>query len=219
MPFVAAATLQELPEAAGQSTLAGAPLDSEHGRDTLGLVVHPRAPLPVFGSPAGTAFARIRSVLPVGETWLPVIEQQPGWVRVLLPSRPRGTTGWLDATRVTSARSRYDIQIDFGASVLRLLYDSRPVATWPASFGALRASIPPGRTFLLASVRRTQLTPLLLLRLAAHVEDRNPGLLTIHAEPADHSEPINRGCMRVPERAMTALGVVPPGGIVRIEAG
>ena len=218
VPFISATTLQKLPEVTAQNTLAGAPPDDHPDRGTAGLIVHPRAPLPVFDTVAGTAFAQIRPAWHGTETWLPVIEQQPGWARVLLPSRP-GTTGWLDVSRVTLAGSPYTLHLDVRVGELRLLRDNRSAGTWPAALGAAPGSVPAGRTFLLSCVRRAPRTAPVLLRLAVPINDRDPGLLTIHAGTAPLGEPGERSGIRVPDCAMSALQAVPPGCLVHIDAG
>jgi hypothetical protein len=218
VPFISATTLQKLPEVTAQTTLAGAPPDDHPDRGTAGLIVHPRAPLPVFDTVAGTAFAQIRPAWHGTETWLPVIEQQPGWARVLLPSRP-GTTGWLDVSRVTLAGSPYTLHLDVHVGELRLLRDNRAAGTWPATLGAAPGSVPAGRTFLLSCVRRAPRTAPVLLRLAVPINDRDPGLLTIHAGTAPLGEPGERSGIRVPDSAMSALQAVPPGCLVHIDTG
>jgi hypothetical protein len=219
VPFISTAKLLNLPEVTFPGALVGAPPDDRHDRSTSGRIVHPCAPLPVFDAVGGTAVARIRPARQGAETWLPVIEQQPGWARVLLPSRPGGITGWLDASRVTSAYCPYAIHLDVRAGELRLLHDSGPAGSWPAALGVTSLSVPVGRTFLLTCVRRAPRTPRVLLRLAPPINERDPGLLTIHAGPAPVSEPTERSGVRVPEHAMSALQAVPPGCLVRIDAG
>jgi len=44
------------------------------------------------------------------------------------------------------------------------------------------------------------------------------GLVTIHRWPLHRAEPNSHSCIRVPEAAMTALGVLTPGCLVRIDA-
>jgi len=77
-----------------QTTITTAPLDSEPFAGTDGLVVHPRAETALYSAPDADAFAKIGPTQ-FGPTWLPVVEQTDGWVRVLLPSKPNRSTGWL----------------------------------------------------------------------------------------------------------------------------
>ena len=213
VPFISAEALQDLPDANPLSLTPAAPIDERPRRATTGIIVHPRAPLPLFSTPGGTPFAQLRPSHPGGETWLPVIGQQLGWVQVLLPGGPAGAAGWLDASRVTGGQTRYDLKIQLGASRLRLLHDGRPAGIWPVSVDSV---IPVGRTFLLSAVRRSPAAPPLLLRLAVSAGFR--GLVTIHCWPLQRADPNNCASIRVPEHAMTALGVLTPGCLVRIDA-
>jgi hypothetical protein len=218
VPFVSAATLQELPGVTAHGALACAPLDDRQDRSTAGLIVHPRAPLPVFDAIAGAAIAQIRPVWAGSEAWLPVIERQPGWVRVLLPTRPNGATGWLDARRVTTAPSRYRIHLALGTGVLSLLRGEQRVGAWPVDLHAEHGAVPAGRTFVLTSVRRGPATPPMLLRLAVHPHGRDAGLLTIHPRSSPASAAAAGGGIGVSDEVMAALHVVPPGCLVHLEA-
>src|SRR5207248_9257818 len=44
-----------------------------------------------------------------------VQEQRPGWVRVLLPTRPNGSSGWFHASDVQVSPDPYHIQVDVAA--------------------------------------------------------------------------------------------------------
>lgn len=87
--------------------------------------------------------------------------RRPGW---RLDSAPclgslagaaRGpVSGWLNATRVTSAASRQEIHVHLGTAQLQLLHDGRLTSTWLIATTP-RIALPAGRTFLLAIVRRT----------------------------------------------------------------
>ncbi|MFI7598212.1 hypothetical protein [Actinoplanes sp. NPDC049681] len=214
VPFLTAASANDLPYADGQQVLPDAPIDEHRHHKGTGVVVHPRAPLPLFDS-SGRPFALIRPAHPGGETWLPVIEQQPGWLRVLLPARPHGVSGRLDATRVTSAASRHEILVHLDTARLQLLHDGRPIGTWPTATTP-STGLPTGRTFLLAIVRRTPHTAPILLRLATHGRADQPGLATICPQPTTGAELHNDACIGVPAAAMTVLDAVAPGCLVRI---
>jgi hypothetical protein len=69
-------------------------------------VVHPRREIFVYDAPGGVAIARLRPHQ-LGDTWVPVIKQQPGWVRVLLPSKPDGSTGWVTDMALDRAYTPY----------------------------------------------------------------------------------------------------------------
>ncbi|GLZ00843.1 hypothetical protein [Actinoplanes sp. NBRC 103695] len=210
--------MQELVELTGQAELIGAPRDDCQHQPGTGYTVHPRVTLVVFDAVGGSPIARIRPVWAGSEAWLPVIEREPGWVRVLLPTRPNGATGWLDASRVTTARSHYRIHVALRAGMLSLLRAEQLVGAWPADLDAERDPYPAGRTFVLASVRRGPARPPIVLRLAMHLHDREAGLLTIHTGSSPIGSPIAGGGMGVSGEAMAALHGVAPGCLVHLEA-
>ncbi|HMG27717.1 MAG TPA: hypothetical protein VKH36_12985, partial [Acidimicrobiia bacterium] len=52
---------------------------------------------------------------------------RPGWLKVLLPIRPNGTSGWIKASDVTLGTTDYEIRIEVGAHKLTLLKLGQPV--------------------------------------------------------------------------------------------
>ena len=224
VPLVGDATLAALPEATTTTVLPAAPVDPDRFASTPGAVVHPTAPLAVFDTPAGTPIARLPVTQLGNDTWLPTIDEQPGWIRVLLPSRPNGATGWVDATRMRVAHSPYQIRINLAERTLRLLRDGQDAGTWSVATGAPDTPTPPGRTFLLASTRDpTRPGAAVTLPLGAHSSildtfDGGPGTVAIHAwsDPAVFGTAASHGCLRVSDAAIRALLPVPLGTLVVI---
>ncbi|UQU67349.1 hypothetical protein COUCH_14245 [Couchioplanes caeruleus] len=209
--------MQDLVEVTAQTELTGAPRDEHQDQPGTGQVVVPRIPLAIFDAVGGSPFARIRPVWAGSEAWLPVIEWQPGWVRVLLPTQPDGATGWLDARRITIARSRYRIHLALRTGVLSLLRGDQRVGAWSAHLHAEHDAVPVGRSFVLTSVRRGPATPPMLLRLAVHPHGRDAGLLTVHPRSGPDGAAAGGG-IGVSDEAMAALHVVSPGCVVHLEA-
>jgi hypothetical protein len=141
------------PAATPAAAFPQAPMDRRRGRATTGVIVHPRVLEPLFDRPGGVVFAASPSTLLGYDTWLSVIAYQTGWVRVLLPSRPAGVSGWLDADRVSTALTLAEVRIYLRAGRLHLLHGGRTTGAWRTMPNGLRPTIPSGRSFLLA-VRR-----------------------------------------------------------------
>ena len=74
--------------------------------------MHNTEAVAVFTAPGGAPFAQLPVTQLGSDTWLPVIAAVPGWVQVLLPSRPNGSTGWLTDINLTAARTRDEIRVD-----------------------------------------------------------------------------------------------------------
>ncbi|MEV6848856.1 hypothetical protein [Actinoplanes sp. NPDC051411] len=213
--FVPATSVQGLQHAAAHAVIPEAPLDDLQEHAGSGLIVHPRITIPLFDG-AGRPFAVIGPAHPGGQTWLPVVERQPGWVRVLLPIRPDGATGWLDAARMTTVVSRHEIGVYPEARRLDLLRDGQPIFSWTISTPGL--ALRERRTFLLTTVRRTPHTAPVLIRLGTHAMPDEAVLVTLNRQPAEPGRTHGRGCIHLPEAAMSALGAALPGCLVRIHA-
>ncbi len=70
--------------------ITAAPADPDPTGTTDGTVVHPIRNTPVHDAPDGAAVAQMETQQ-FGDTWLPMIGEQDGWVQVLLPSKPAST--------------------------------------------------------------------------------------------------------------------------------
>ncbi|MGI5127043.1 L,D-transpeptidase family protein [Pseudonocardia sp. CA-107938] len=215
-----------LPLSTTRTTVDGAPVDQTPWNATDGLVVHPIRETPIHETPDGKPLARLpRTMLgDAGDTWLPVIDQQPGWVRVLLPSKPNGSTGWIRAADVEDARTPFVINVRLGQKKVQLLKDGRVTDTWTVGIGKPSAPTPVGRTFLLGAFTdpNQQFSPV-ILPLGTHSATLDtfgggPGTVAIHTWPtADvFGTGSSDGCIRVPAAALTKLTAVPLGTLVMI---
>jgi lipoprotein-anchoring transpeptidase ErfK/SrfK len=73
-----------------------------------------------------------------------VQEQRPGWVRVLLPTRPNGSTGWLHAGDVQMNLSQYHIQVDVAAHQITVFNGTEVMYQGPVAVGTPATPTPPG---------------------------------------------------------------------------
>lgn len=216
--------LSALPESTTHTTIDAAPLDPGPPVPTNGTVVHPRQQVPVSAAPGGPAFARIGAEQ-VGETWLPVIAEQPGWVQVLLPSRPNDSTGWLPADQLDRASTPYLIRVHLRSLSMELFSDDQLLGEWTIGIGKESAPTPTGRTFLLGSFsdQEQQYSPL-ILPLGSHSPTLDsfgggPGTVAIHTWPTDDvfGTRSSDGCIRVPPDALDQLTEVPLGTLVLVD--
>lgn len=216
--------LSVLPESTTYTTVDAAPPDPGPVAPTSGAVVHPRQELAVFTAPGGPALARIGPEQ-VGQTWLPVIAEQPGWVQVLLPSRPNGSTGWLPATGLDRAVTPYLVRVHLRSLSMELLNQGRLRGEWTIGIGKESAPTPPGRTFLLGSFsdRKQKYSPV-ILPLGTHSPTLDsfgggPGTVAIHTWPTDDvfGTRSSDGCIRVPRDALDQLTEVPLGTLVLVD--
>ncbi|MGH3294250.1 MAG: L,D-transpeptidase, partial [Trebonia sp.] len=223
---VPAAQLARLPAATTYGTTSAAPSDPAPFAPESGVVLHPEATRAVYTSPGGPAVA----ALPVTElgspTWVPVVQTQPGWDRILLPARPNRSTGWiyLGGGGLLTAYSSYEIQINLAARRLTILDAGRSLGSWTVADGVASTPTPTGRTFLLASLAPPHPTySPLILPLGTHSNTLStygggPGTVGLHGWPdsAVFGQAASHGCVRVPPAALRALSRIPLGSPVMI---
>lgn len=225
---VSAAQVARLPLATTFARLREAPQDSEPFEPMDGVVAHPTAPQVIYAHPGGPPVA----VLPTTElgspTWVPVVQKQPGWARVLLPSRPNRSTGWIHVGGggLRNAYSAYRVRVDLSAHRLTVFDAGRRLGSWTVAVGAPSTATPTGRTFLLASRAPTRPTySPLILPLGTHSAGFDtfgggPGTIALHgwSDETVFGQEISHGCVRVPAAALRVLSRVPLGSPVMITA-
>ncbi len=223
-PARAKVDLSRLAAATTATSLPTAPVDAAPQATTDGLVVRPLRVLPVFNKPAGRAFAKMPAKQ-FGDTWLPVIDRQAGWVRVLLPSRPNGATGWLRKSGVELRTSPYLVRVHLGSRTIDIDYEGGSLGTWPVAVGKTATPTPTGRTFLLGSVvDDAQSYSPVILPLGSHSDTLDsygggPGTVALHGWPDDSvfGSAVSHGCIRVPAAALNRLTQVPLGTLVIVD--
>lgn len=215
-------TLSRLPRATTHGTVRGAPKDWRPRARPSGLLVHPKRLTPLFARPGGKPIAAVPATQFGAPTRLPVIQRQPGWLRVLLPARPNGATAWLhaDERRLDLARSRYWITVDRKRFRLTLHRAGGRSRSWTAGVGKPSAVTPPGRTFVLANVHdaRSKFSTI-VLPLGAHSDTFStygggPGTVGIHTWPRSNvfGKASSDGCIRIPRSALRLLARTVPLG-------
>jgi lipoprotein-anchoring transpeptidase ErfK/SrfK len=223
---VSAAQIARLPVATTYGTTPAAPQDSAPFAPETGVVVHPAGTRVIYGRPGGPAVAALPATELGSPTWVPVVQSQPGWDQILLPTRPNRSTGWiyLGGQALQSAYTAYQVDIDLAAYRLTILDRGRSLGTWTVAEGAAGTPTPAGRTFVLASLapRHPTYSPL-ILPLGAHSATLTtfgggPGTVGLHGwpDPAVFGHPVSHGCVRVPAAALRALSRVPLGSPVMI---
>lgn len=216
--------LTTLTQSTTYTAVEGAPLDPGPLDATDGEVVHPRREIVVYAAPGGDAIARL-GPQQLGDTWLPVIAQQPGWVQVLLPSRPNSSSGWITDTALDRAFSPYLIRVHLRSLTMELFKGGQRLGNWTVGIGKQSAPTPVGRTFLLGSFSDAaqQYSPV-ILPLGTHSPTLDsfgggPGTVAIHTWPTANvfGTRSSDGCIRVPKDALNQLTQVPLGTLVLID--
>lgn len=215
--------LASLTASTTQTTTPDAPIDTSM-EETEGDVVRPLTVLPLYATPGKRPFAKVPPQQ-FQETWLPVVDREKGWVKVLLPSRPNGASGWLRESRVETARSPYVVRVHLTSRTIDIVYEGSTLGTWPVAIGEPSTPTPPGRTFLLGSVIDTnQSYSPIILPLGSHSDTLDsygggPGTVALHGWPDESvfGTAASHGCIRVPAEALDLLTQVPLGTLVVID--
>ena len=71
-----------------------------------------------------------------------VKEQRDGWVQVLLPVRPNGSTGWLKGSDVTITPNTFKINVALGAHTITVTKADNVIYTGPIAAGATDPPLP-----------------------------------------------------------------------------
>ena len=209
-------------------TTPAAPQDPAPFAPETGIVLHTAATCVVYATPGGPPVAALPATEIGSPTWVPVVQSQPGWDRVLLPTRPNRSTGWiyLGGGGLQTAYSAYRVEINLAAYRLTVLDAGRILGSWMIAKGTPGTPTPTGRTFLLALLSPTHpsYSPL-ILPLGLHSDTMTtfgggPGTVGLHGwpDPAVFGHAVSHGCIRVPATALRVLSRVPLGSPVLITA-
>ncbi|MDQ2812291.1 MAG: L,D-transpeptidase [Actinomycetota bacterium] len=218
--------IAHLPLATTYGSTPAAPQDPAPFGSETGTVVHPTTTRVIYARPGGPAVAALPATQLGSPTWVPVVQSQPGWDRVLLPTRPDRSTGWiyLGGGGLQTAYSPYQVDINLARYRLTILDAGRRLGTWTVAEGAPSTPTPVGRTFVLASLVPLQPTySPLILPLGTHSDTLTtygggPGTVGLHGWPDSgvFGHAVSHGCVRVPAGALRALSLVPLGSAVMI---
>ena len=159
-----------------------------------------------------------------------VDEDQGEWLKVLLPVRPNGSTGFIRAADVTVAENPYSI--DIALSEHRLVVDQGRRGdrrTRRSAWARRRRPTPGGRYYLkelfaaARPERRLRALRVRAVRFSNVLEEFNggTGVIGIHGtnEPEAIGTDVSHGCIRMSNEAITELaGILPLGTPVHITA-
>ncbi len=84
----------------------------------------------------------------VPQTFLVKSQRPDGWVEVLLPVRPNGSTGWVHASDVTLAQNPYRIAVSLGAHTITVTNAHAVIYSGAVAVGAPDTPTPTGNYYL-----------------------------------------------------------------------
>jgi lipoprotein-anchoring transpeptidase ErfK/SrfK len=151
-----------------------------------------------------------------------VQEQRPGWVKVLLPTRPNGSTGWIHAGDVKVSVDPYHIQVDVAAHQITVFNGTQVMYQGPVAVGAAATPTPPGlyytRVLLQTPDAQSAYGPF-AYGLSAHSDALTTfaggdAEIGIHGnnDASALGKSVSHGCIRMDNAAITTLSKVLPLG-------
>jgi len=132
------------------------------------------------------------------------------WVKVLLPSRPNGSTGWIPRDKVVLAHTRYWIDIRVNARRVTVYQDGKRIRRFSAVVGAPATPTPTGLAAVYERNRQpdpgeflgTWALPLTIMSNVLENYGGGPGRVAIHGRAgASLQDPLgsarSHGCIRI----------------------
>jgi lipoprotein-anchoring transpeptidase ErfK/SrfK len=151
-----------------------------------------------------------------------VAERDGGWVKVNLPERPNGSTGWVRASDVTITQNRFRIVVELAAHQITV-YDGESILLQePVAIGKDATPTPPGvyylRVLLKAPDPDTVYGPY-AYGLSGHSDvltsfNGGDGEIGIHGnnDASVLGTSVSNGCIRMSNEGITRLtGILPLG--------
>lgn len=160
-------------------------------------------------------------------TVLPVLAETEDWLRVRLPGRPNGRTGWIDRHGTVASTTPWHIVVDTTARQVIVYRSGRPVRTVKGVVGKPSTPTPRGQFFVEEAIqlRATDVGAPFALALSARSDvlqefDGGPGQIAIHGLSNVGGVPgtaVSHGCVRLANATMRWLVIrIGPGVPVTI---
>ena len=161
-----------------------------------------------------------------GPRTLLVLDSEQAWLRVSVPVRPNGTSGWVRGGEVATATYRARIIVDLYRGRLEALEDGALVAQGAIASGAEETPTPPGGFFVTEIQEHTDPATggaTWLSGTSAYSEaidstaEGDPAVAILAGGDAAHlSQAISLGCVRIHQDVLERLVLLPLGTPVQI---
>lgn len=153
-----------------------------------------------------------------------LVEEQrdDGWIRVLLPERPNGTTGWARAADFMLTNTRYHITVQLAAHQITVYDGETVIVQEPAAVGKPATPTPPGKYYIRVLLQSTDPGSVygpFAYGLSGHSDvlttfNGGDGELGIHGnnDASVLGKSVTSGCMRISNDSITRLTQLLPLG-------
>jgi len=151
-----------------------------------------------------------------------VVEQQPNWLKVLVPIRPNGTTGWVRRQDVSLTSHTYSIVVELGAHRITAFKGTEPFLSEPVGVGTSATPTPVGLSYTKELIPESPGGPYgpYAFGLSAFSDvltqfNGGEGVIGLHGtnEPSALGSDVSHGCIRMSNQGITALAETLPLGV------
>jgi lipoprotein-anchoring transpeptidase ErfK/SrfK len=165
-----------------------------------------------WGSPTPFLISEARRTA-AGETWL----------KVLLPRRPNGSSGWVPRDQVRVRPVSHEVVVDLSSRTASLLEDRRKVRSFRVGVGTSGTPTPTGRFYVTVKLRPPQISAAAYgawaLGLSGYSEvhqtfGTGDGQIALHGtyKPWLLGQPVSNGCVRMDNDTISLLAETLPLG-------
>jgi lipoprotein-anchoring transpeptidase ErfK/SrfK len=137
------------------------------------------------------------------------------WIKVLLPRRPNGSTGWIRSDQVRLQPVADAVEVDLSSRTGRLLHNNRPVRSFRVAIGKPSTPTPTGRFFVTVKLRPPQISTVYgawALGLSGYSDvleqfGTGDGQIALHGtyNPLALGSAVSNGCVRMDNDTITHL--------------
>jgi lipoprotein-anchoring transpeptidase ErfK/SrfK len=145
------------------------------------------------------------------------------WLKVLLPRRPNGSSGWVQRDQVRIKPVTREVVVDLSSRTASLLEDRRKVRSFRVGVGTTGTPTPTGRFYVTVKLRPPQISAAAYgawaLGLSGYSEvhqsfGTGDGQIALHGtyKPWLLGRPVSNGCVRMDNDTITLLAETLPLG-------
>jgi lipoprotein-anchoring transpeptidase ErfK/SrfK len=188
-----------------------------HAQATVKLLQRAQVRDAPAGDPLGTLAAR--RPITGAPTVVPLLARASAagttWLRVRLPQRPNGSSGWITADGTVTRRARLEVVVDRSRRRAWAYLDGSRVRGWPVVVGRPETPTPTGHFFVTERVRQPRGSPLGPWVLATSAYSGvlrqfggGPGQVGLHGRSglrAPLGSAASHGCVRFSDRSIAWL--------------
>ena len=152
------------------------------------------------------------------------------WLKVLLPQRPNGSSGWVHRDQVRIRPVTHEVVVDLSSRTASLLKSRRKIRSFRVGVGTAGTPTPTGRFYVTVKLRPPQISAdaygAWALGLSGYSEvhqtfGTGDGQIALHGtyQPWKLGQPVSNGCVRMDNETISLLAeTLPLGTPVTIQA-